>query len=40
MEGHFGTLYGVAEITFTIVKKFFQTITEKYNSTFIEHENL
>jgi hypothetical protein len=35
MEGHFGVLYGVADITFTIVRTCFQTIAEKYNSTFI-----
>jgi hypothetical protein len=33
--------YDVAEITVTIVKTFFQTITEQYNSTFTgKHENL
>jgi hypothetical protein len=41
MEGHFGVLYGIAEITFTIVRTCFQTTAEKYNGTFIgKYENL
>jgi hypothetical protein len=41
MKGHLGVLYGVAEITFTIVRTCFQTTAEKYNSTFIgKYENL
>jgi hypothetical protein len=39
-EGHFRALYDVAEIIFTMVKIFFQAITEKCNIIFIgKYEN-